>query len=384
MPTFGHELTSDFALMPGIDFLNNGSFGATPRVVLAAQDRLRERLEAQPVAFFVDELDGLLDTALARIAPLLGAEPDTLAFVDNATAGMMVLLDSAPLGPGDVILLTDHVYGAVRHAARHVAARAGATVVEVAVPFPLDEPAQVVDAVSRAWPDRVKLAVFDHITSPTGLILPIRELVALGHERGARVIVDGAHVPGHLDVDLTALGADGWVGNLHKWLFAPKSAAVLHVPREHQAGLHASVVSHGYGGGMRAELHWLGTRDPSPLLAAPAGLDYAESLGIDAIHTWQRGLREEAATFLTLAWGTRRPAPSSMLGALATLELPFHADGTPETALALRRRLWREHRIEVPIVAFGGRCWLRISAHVFNQLSDYERLAAAVTRDGLR
>ncbi len=384
MPTFGHDLTNDFALMPGIDFLNNGSFGATPRVVTAAQDRLRERLEAQPVAFFVDELDGLLDAALERIAPLVGAPPDTLAFVDNATAGMMVLLESAPLAAGDVVLLTDHVYGAVRHAAHHVARRAGATVVEVAVPFPLDDPAQVVEAVRRAWPDRVKLAVFDHITSPTGLLLPIRELVELAHANGARVVVDGAHVPGHVGVDLASLGADGWVGNLHKWLFAPKSAAILHVPRQHQAGLHASVVSHGYGGGMRAELHWLGTRDPSALLAAPAGLAYAESLGIEQINAWQRTLREEAATLLTDAWGTRRPAPASMLGALATLELPFHADGTPLVANSLRRRLWQEHRIEVPIIPFGGRCWLRISAHVFNQLSDFERLASVVTRDGIR
>lgn len=383
MGRFGHELTSDFALQPGIDFLNNGSFGATPRIVLAAQDRLRERLEAQPVSFFVDDLDSLLADALAALAPLLGAPADQLAFVDNATTGMQVLIEAAPLGPGDVVVTTSHVYGAVRNILRHVAGRAGARVVEIPVPFPSAGPSEVVDAVRDGWPDGAKLAIFDHITSPTGLVLPVRELVDLAKARGAHVLVDGAHVPGHLHVDLSTLGADGWVGNLHKWLFAPKSAAVLHCPPAHQGRLHASVISHGYGTGMRGELHWLGTRDPTPLLASVDGLRYAESLGIEAMRTYQRELREEAASRLTAAWGTRRPAPASMLGALATLELPFHADGTQEVAGALRRRLWREHRIEVPIVPFGGRCWLRISAQVFNDLSDYERLASVVSAEGI-
>jgi isopenicillin-N epimerase len=384
MTGFGREIRHEFALAPEMAFLNNGSFGATPRRVLAAQDALRAELEAQPVRFLVDELPARLERAVGRLAPLLGADASELAFVDNATTGVAAVLSSFPLRPGDVIALTDHGYAAVKYMAMHAASRAGARVVEIPVPFPLSSPDEVVDAVERGWPGRTVLAVFDAITSPTGVVFPVDRLVAIARSRGASVLVDGAHTPGHVPVDLPAIGADWWVGNLHKWLYAPKSAALLYAREDRQEALHPPVISHGYGKGLQAEFHWLGTRDPTPWLAAVAGLAFAEELGIERIQGWNHGLRAQAVELLTKTWGTRATAPPAMLGGMATLELPFRLEGTLEAAQAVHRALWERHRIEIPVFPWGGRGWTRISAQVFNEIGDYERLAAAIGETGVR
>jgi isopenicillin-N epimerase len=383
---FGTGVREAFALQPGIDFLNNGSFGATPRIVREAQRRWQDALERQPVSFFVDALDGALDAALARLAPLVGAPAADLVFVDNATTGIQAFLGSARLGPGDRVAVTSHGYGAVRQALRHERDRVGVEIVEIVVPFPISGPGEVLDAIRAGWVEGTRWFVIDAVTSPTGLVLPVVEIAAFAAARGATVVVDGAHAPLHLPVDLAALaatGAAGWVGNLHKWAFAPKGAALLWCPPERQAALHPAVISHGYGAGFRAEFHWLGTRDPSAWLAAPDGLDFAEALGVARIRSWNADLREEAAELLAGRWGTARPAPKEMLGAMCTLELPFHAEGTPAVAMALRRTLWERHRIEVPVIPFGGRCWIRISAQIFNARDDYQRLAEVVRPSGI-
>ena len=383
---FGTGVREAFALQPGIDFLNNGSFGATPRIVRDAQRRWQDALERQPVSFFVDTLDGALDAALSRLAPLVGASPTDLVFVDNATTGIQAFLSSARWGPGDRVAVTSHGYGAVRQALRHARDRVGVEIVEIPIPFPISGPGAVVDAIRAGWVDGTRALIVDAVTSPTGLVLPVADIAAFAAARGATVVVDGAHAPLHLPVDLASLGAvgvAGWVGNLHKWAFAPKGAALLWCPPERQSALHPAVISHGYGAGFRAEFHWLGTRDPSAWLAAPDGLAFAEALGVARIRAWNADLREEAAERLAARWGTARPAPPAMLGAMCTLALPFHADGTPEVAVSLRRALWERHRIEVPIIPFGGRCWVRISAQVFNTRDDYQRLAEVVGPSGI-
>lgn len=375
-------LREAFALDPDVCFLNNGSFGATPRDVLAAQDRWRDRMERQPVAFLVDELPGLLRTALDRLAPSLGATRDTLAFVPNATSGMAALLGSLPLGPMDVIALTDHGYNAVWEFGRTLTARTGARVVVIPVPFPVTGPDEVLDAVTRAWPPGTTVAVFDQITSPTGIVFPVAELVKLAHARGALALVDGAHVPGHVPVDLAALGADGWVGNLHKWQYAPRSAALLHVPVGRE--VHPPVISHDWELGLHPAFHWPGTFDPTPWLAAADARAWAEGIGVSHIQAWTRALRSEAVAILCEAWGVRPAAPESMLGAMGTVALPFFAEGTRQSAAAMRLAVWQRHRIEVPFVPFGGRLWVRISAQLFNRPADYHRLAGIIGPDGIR
>ena len=371
---------SAFALDPDVCFLNNGSFGATPRAVLAAQDRWRSALESQPVAFLVDRLPNLLEAALEVLAPPLGASPGEVAFVPNATTGMEALLRSLRLGPNDVLAVTDQGYNAVQELGNALTEQTGCRLAIVPVPFPLTGPDEVLDAVARGWPPGTTVAVFDHVTSPTGLVFPAAQLVQLAHERGALAFVDGAHVPGQVPVHLGDLGADGWVGNLHKWQYAPKSAALVHSRRP----LLPPVTSHNWKLGLHAAFHWPGTFDPTPWLAAADARRWAEAIGIDAIQAWTRALRAEAVALLCAAWNVAPPAPDAMLGAMATLPLPFHVEGSREAAAALRREIWERHRIEVAVVPIAGRCWVRISAQIFNRIEDYARLASVMDRTGLR
>ena len=238
---------SDWLLDPGVTFLNHGSFGAAPRAVLAEQARWRERMERQPTAFMSFELPGALRAAAEKLAAFVGAAAGDLVFVENATAGCNAVLHSLPLAPGDEILLTDHGYPAVRKAAAHVAARTGARLIEATIPFPLHARAEILAALAARLTSRTRLLIVDHVTSPTASIMPVAELAALARAAGARVLVDGAHAPGMLSLDVSAIGGDWYVGNCHKWLMAPKGSAFLWASRSAQAGLHPPVISHGYG-----------------------------------------------------------------------------------------------------------------------------------------
>lgn len=364
-----------FALRKDITFLNNGSFGATPRQVLAAQRRLQDELEAQPVAF-MRALPARTRRVASLVASFLRSDPQDLVFVDNATTGVTAVLRSQRWKPGDVVYTTSHVYGAVRSALEHLKRTVGIEVVYGEVPFPIGSSREVLDAIGATLPANAKLAIVDHITSATGLIFPAAEIVALCRGRGIPVLIDGAHVPGHLPVDLGALDADYWVGNLHKWLYTPKGCAVLRVRRDRRDALEPLVFSHEIGRGFSASFDFQGTRDPSPWLAAEAALGFVEALGgPDRIRAHNFALRRTAGALLCERWHVEPPAPLEMLGALQTLPLPARIEGTAANAAAWNARLWDEQKIEIPFIPFGGRLWIRTSAQIFNTLSDYERLA---------
>lgn len=381
---FGRAIRDQWLFPETLAFLNHGSYGAVPRPVLEAQNRLRNQLEADPVRFLHWARFGGLRAALAGCAPFLGARPQDLVFVENATTGVAAVLHSVRVEPGDVLLTTSHAYGAVLRALRHLASRTGATVEVVDVPFPIEGPDQVVEAVRARLRPEVRLAVLDWITSATGLVFPIERLVRACQEAGVPVLVDGAHVPGHVPCDLGALGADWFVGNAHKWLFAPRGTAFLHAKPERQGELHPAVVSWGYGEGWQAEFNWVGTRDYTAWLCAPEGLAFYRALDPEAARSWCVTLREEAAALISAAWGQPRPAPPEMLGNLCTLALPFLVPPDEAAAAAVHEALWERHGIEVPVFPFGDRCWLRISTQVYNSLDEYERLAAAVGPEGVR
>jgi isopenicillin-N epimerase len=366
----------EWLLDPEVAFLNHGSFGATPRVVLAEQERWRALMERHPTHFMSEELPPALRAARARLAAFVGAQPDDLVFVENATAGCNTLLRSLPLAPGDEILVTDHGYAAVRKAAEYVAGRASARVVEAAVPFPLEDAAQVVAAVASRLSPRTRLAIFDHITSSTAVIFPVRELTALCHAAGVPVLIDGAHAPGMLSLDVPSVGADWYTGNCHKWLMAPKGCAFLWVAPERQADIHPLVISHGYGQGFTAEFDWVGTRDPSAWLSVPAAIDFHERLGGAKLRERNAALARQQASLLARSWQTERGAPDALTGSMAAVGLPLREPATAERALKLRRQLFDDHRIEVPVTAFAGALWARISAHAYNRPEDYARLAA--------
>jgi isopenicillin-N epimerase len=368
----------EWLLDPEVAFLNHGSFGATPRAVLAEQDRWRALMERHPTHFMSEELPPALRAAATRLAAFVGARAEDLVFVENATAGCNTVLRSLVFAPGDEILVTDHGYAAVRKAAEYVAARAGARIVEANVPFPLEDSAQVVAAISSRLGPRTRLAIFDHITSPTAIIFPVRELIKLCRAAGVPVLIDGAHAPGMLSLDVPSLGADWYTGNCHKWLMAPRGSAFLWVAPQRQADTHPLVISHGFGQGFTAEFDWVGTRDPSAWLSVPAAIDFHERLGGARLRERNAALAREQVTLLARTWATERGAPDALTGSMAAVRLPL--DGaTTERALELRRTLFDAHRIEAPVTAFAGALWVRISAHAYNRPENYARLAASFT-----
>jgi isopenicillin-N epimerase len=379
------SLADRFVLDPSIVFLNHGSFGACPRRVLEAQDEIRARMEADPLAFFERDLPELLDAARLAVARIVSADPEGLAFVRNASSAVNAVLQSFPLANGDAVLTTDHAYPACHNALVHWAGRAGAHVVVAKVPYPLEHPDQVLEAITRAATPDVKLAMIDHVTSPTGLVVPIEAIVGALEARGIPVLVDGAHAPGMVPLALDAMAPSFYTGNFHKWLCAPKGAAMLWVRRDRREGLHPTTISHGYTAStcrsrFLEEFDWTGTDDPSaPLCVPEAARVMAEMSGsLEALASDNRSLALAARRVLCERLGVPIPAPDSMVGSLASLPLPRRTDdGTGRDPLYLALF---EQGFRVPIFPWPDRHGrvLRVSAQRYNDLSEYEALGAAV------
>ena len=393
-PADERSLAALWPLDPRVVFLNHGSFGACPRAVLDHQSVLRAELEAEPVRFLSRELDDRLDVARAALAAFLGADADDLAFVTNATSGVNAVLRSRAWSAGDELLTTDHVYRACRNALDYVAAHGGARVVIAPLPFPLGSPDEVVDAVLAKVTPRTRLALLDHVTSPTGLVLPIERLIAELSRRGVEVLVDGAHAPGMVPLDLNALGATYYSGNCHKWLCAPKGSAFLWTRHDRQPEVRPLTISHGatatYPGRsrFRMEFDWTGTSDPTAWLTVPKAIEYVGSLlpgGWPAVMTHNRTLALEARRLVSETIGTKPPCPESMVGSLAVILLP---DGVTE-GIAWRRpdpiqgRLFDGWGIEVPVMSWPAppQRHIRVSAQLYNARAHYVRLAEALTRE---
>lgn len=374
----GAAIRPEFQLDDGVVYLNHGAYGATPRIVARAQDAWRARFEAQPSQFARDVLPGALRAAAADAAGFVGARGDDVVFVENATAGVNAVLRSLPFEAGDELLTTDHAYPAVRNALAFVAGTTGARVVEAPVPFPLADAGQVVDAVAAAITPRTRLAVVDHVTSPTAVVFPVAALAALCRDRGVPLLIDGAHAPGMLALDIPAIGCDWYVGNAHKWLFAAKGCGLMWVDPARQDAVHPTVISHGFGKGYRAEFDWTGTRDPSAWLAVTDAIAFHRGLGSAALMARNHDLAASAAALLAERWGTETGAPAALIGATAAIAVPDAVAARAGDRFRLRERLWREHAVEAPVYEVAGRLWVRVSAQVYNEPADYERLGAAV------
>jgi isopenicillin-N epimerase len=375
---YGAALRGEWRLDPGVTYLNHGGYGATPRAVLAAQDEWRERIERNPTAFLSRALPAALRQAAAEVAGALGARGEDMAFVANATAGINAVLRSLAFAPGDEILITSLTYPAIRKAARFAAERAGGRVVEAAITLPVGDEGALVEAIAAHLGRRTRLAIFDHIASASALLLPAAALISRAHRAGAHVLIDGAHAPGQIALDLPALGADWYVGNLHKWYFAPRSCGFLWAAPEAQAGLHPLTISHGLGEGFVAEFDWTGTRDFTAALAAPAGIAWHRRLGGTALMERNAALARRASEHLVQAWGTVAAGPPAAFAAMATVRLPIAGEASPARVPRLVRWLAETHRIEAAITEEGGALWLRIAAQAYNEFADYELLAAAI------
>lgn len=384
---FGREMLRHWPLDPAITYLNHGTVGATPKKVLAMQQALREEMERQPARFLLRELSGSssrpvprLREAAEAVAQFVGAKGQDLVFVDNATTGVNAVLRSLGLRPGDEIPITNRAYGAVVNAARFVTERAGARLVTVELPFPRSDRAQIVMAIAEALTPRTRLAILDHITSETALVLPLAEMAAVCRTAGVRVLADGAHAPGAMPLNIPSLGVDYYTGNLHKWALAPKGCGFLWAAPEHQPDLHPPVISWGLGQGFTQEFDWVGTKDPTPYLSAPAALDLLQEWGLAAMREYNHRLAWEAARMLASRWGFAPPAPEAMVGCMVTLPLPGSLGKTREEAARLQYTLLYKHHIEAPILCLEGRLWVRVSAQVYNEIEEIERLARAIER----
>ena len=385
---FGRRVRRLWALEPESIYLNHGTVGAPPRRVLEAQQAIRDEIERHPSRFMLRELSAIrfgvhtrpiprLREAATEVAAFVGAEPCDLVFVDNATTGANAVLRSLPLERGDEIVIADHAYGAVARTAQYVARERGATVRVVELPWP-PRPAAVVEAFEGAITPRTRLAIVDHVTSESALILPLAEVAARCHARGVPVLADGAHAPGALELDVPALGVDWYAANLHKWAWAPRSSGFLWAQRERQAGLHPAVISWGLDQGFTVEFDWVGTRDPSPWLAAPAAIAYLRELGEAEVRAYDHALAWEGARWLAGRWGTEFEVPEEMIGTMATLRLPAILGSTREDADRVRDALLFEQHIEVQIHAWRERLWVRVSGQIYNDFPEIEQLAAAV------
>jgi len=367
---------SAWALDPRLAYLNHGGFGAAPVRVLAVQRALRDEMERNPTGFLVGTLPELLDGVRAEVAAFLGADAEGLVFVDNATTGVQTVISQSRLGPGDEVLATDHCYPAVLAQLRRAADTTGALLRIAAVPLAAGDRAAVADAVLASLGPRTRLLVVDHVASCSGLVFPVEEIAAEGRRRGVPVLIDGAHAAGLLPVDLARLGADFWVGNLHKWVCAPKASAALYAAPQWRETLRPLVASLRISDGYHPSFDWTGTRDPTALLAVPAALAFFAQAGWQAVRQHNNDLARQGAELVARRIGTSPPVADGLAAAMRLVPLPVPL--TEAEARALERRLLEEHGVVVPVTYLGGWRWLRVSAQLYNTLNDYGRLADAL------
>ncbi|HHY56925.1 MAG TPA: aminotransferase class V-fold PLP-dependent enzyme [Chloroflexi bacterium] len=385
-----HNLRDDFQLDPDVVYLNHGSFGATPRPVFAVYQEWQRRLERQPVRFFQEEAAPALRAARTTLAAYVGARPEDLVFVHNATFGVNVVARALDLQPGDEVLTTTHEYGACSNAWETVCAARGARYVRQPFAWPVQDETQLVEEIWQGVNPRTKVLYFSHITSPTALTLPVAALCRRARAAGILTVIDGAHAPGQIDIDLAALGADIYTGNLHKWLCAPKGAGFLWVRPELQPQITPLVVSWGYGP-ERAHFEendfvsahqWQGTDDISAYLSVPAAIEFQAEHHWSAVRQQCHALLSETLARLTAITGEASPYPSSaphLFQQMAVAPLPAQTD-----APALKQQLYHAHRIEIPCFAWQGQPLLRISVQGYNTAHDLAHLVAAVESEMAR
>jgi isopenicillin-N epimerase len=377
-------------LDPAVTYLNHGTVGAPPARVLEVQQAIREDIERQPAQYLLRELsgaqpmpwraEGRLREAQRPVAAFIGADPDDIVFAANVTVAINAVLQSLALQPGDEVLITDLAYGAIVHATRFATRRAGAVTRVLEMPFPIVDEAVVVAAVRAALTPSTRLVVLDHVPAMSALLMPVAEVVRVCRAAGVPVLIDGAHAPGAIDLDVRAIGADWYAANLHKWAHAPRSCGILWAAPSHQAGLHHPITSWGRDRGFLGEFDRTATLDPTAYLAAPEGLAMIGEWGAPKVFGYMHDLAWRTARTLTSRWSTALATPRDLIGAMVTVPLPETLGRTDQEAADVRTSLLLDDRIEVQVVAKDGRLWTRISTQVYNDDADVARLAEAVLR----
>jgi isopenicillin-N epimerase len=391
-PVFTNAFAPLWQLDPSVTFLNHGAFGACPITVLEQQQHFRHQLEREPLRFVMREFEPLLDIARTALANFVKANPADLVFVSNATTGVNSVLRSLTFAAGDELLTTSHAYNACRNALEFVARRWNAKIVVATIPFPLQDAEQIVQAVMGCITPHTKLALLDHITSPTALIFPLQKLVKALDQRGIDCLVDGAHAPGMIPLNLSELGAAYYTGNCHKWMCAPKGAAFLYVRGDRQSLIRPLTISHGANSPrsdrsrFQLEFDWTGTHDPTSFLCLPAVLNFMTSQlpqGWTDVMNHNHALVLQGRHILCDALEQPFPCPDEMIGAIASVPLPSSL-GKPKYSHngidTLQDRLWKNYSIEVPVIPWINppQRLIRISAQLYNHIDQYRHLAAAL------
>jgi isopenicillin-N epimerase len=367
-----------FSLDPAVSYLNHGSFGALPIGVQRAQQRLRDEIETNPLKFYAHGLIDRIIHTRRHLAAFLGADPDGSALVPNTTTAVALILQSVRLESGDEVLLTDHAYGAVGLAVRRQVRRSGATARTIALPMGATD-AEIVSRVRTALrPGKTKLLIIDQLSSATVTAFPVREIAAAAREHDIPVLVDAAHVPGMLPVDVSAIGADFWVGNLHKWGFAPRGTALLAVAPAWRRRIDPLVVSWEQEQGFPLSVEFQGTLDYTSWLAAPTGLFTLRTLGWEAVWAHNSALVGYGQRVVGAALGlaaAELPQPSVPEVAMRVVPLPAGLATTAPEAQALRQHISDKLAVETAVNAWGGRGLLRLSAQVYNRADEYDCFA---------
>lgn len=370
-----------------ITFLNHGAFGATPSAILEKQQELRARMESEPVRFMIRELEPLWDQAREATAQFLGTSSHNLVFIRNSTMGVNTILHSLDLKEDDEVLTTNHVYGACLNTLNYYAARKGFRIKAATVPFPVQDEDQIVSSIKNEISDKTKLLLIDHITSATGTIFPLEKIIPLFKEKGIEVLVDGAHAPGMIDLQLDRLGADYYVGNCHKWICAPKGSAIMYVHPDKQHKITPLQISHHYD--LSEEwvkpFFWSGTDDPSPGLCVPAAINYMNGMygSWELLRNHNRLLTLEAKKLIETALKAPPCVPDSLIGSIANIHLG-KATAPPYSfnyIHPLQEKLYTKYKIEVPIITFpkhDPQLWVRIAVQAYNHISQYEYMAEAL------
>ena len=382
-PRCTEDVWGAFRLEKGIVFLNHGSFGAVPEPVRAAAESWRAKIEARPIEMIGRRMTDLLDTVRSAVGEYVGADPSRIGLVTNATTGVGSVLGSIPWNKGDRIVLTNQGYNAVRQAVHYCCERYGCETVIVDLPLPLDRPKEICARFMNAIDRRTRLVIVDHITRPTAVVLPVAEIAQACRRLGVRCLIDGAHAPGMVDLRIDEIGADWYTGNLHKWVCAPKGSAFLVASAEVAPWTHPETRSHCHGRGFAAEFDWQGTRDFANWLAIPTAIDFVRSGFPGGIQQHNHQLAVWAQHRLCNDFGTRPISHSdgSDIGSMATIPLPPEISMRFACATLFQAALYDKHRIEVPIIDWGGSWYARVSAHAHNRVEDYLALSSAVSAE---
>lgn len=391
LPTYSKH-SAHWLLDSEIVFLNHGSFGATPKFILEKQNQYRAQMEAEPVRFMIRELENMVWETKTSLGNFLGAQPEDLAFVPNATYGVNTILNSLEFNEGDELLTHNHAYGACFNTMKFIAEKRKAKMVVAEIPYPLTDENEVVEAILKSVTPKTKIAMIDFITSATGVVFPIEKIVKALQERGVDVLVDGAHAPGMMDFSIDKIGAAYFTGNCHKWICTPKGSAFLHVRKDKQKFISPLTVSHTYDVPDAQEklwsshFFWPGTNDFTAYLCIKDAIEYFENNfegGWKGMRNYNHSLCLQARKLISEKTGLPLTCPENMIGNLSNIfigetELPPFGFNYIHP---IQEKLFQQYKIEVPVFIWNNkhpRTWLRISVQAYNSIEQFDYLAEAL------